>query len=439
MLHRGKIAPGRASGARAAPEPRRARGPNFRCPTPALSVHDRIRALAADGHAETVRLRRLIHRRPELAFEEHETAALVAETLRGMGVEPVTGVAQTGVVGHVRGARPGPVRALRADIDALPIQEATGLDFASESEGRMHACGHDAHTAMLLGVARVLQRVRGDLAGTVRLIFQPSEEKAPGGAKAMIEAGVLGEMDGVGAPEAIYGQHVAPHLDAGSVGVRPGMFMASADEIYLTVRGEGGHAAAPHLLTDPVLAQAHVLTALQAVISRNRPPGVPSLLSFGRVQASGATNVVPDAVELDGTFRSMDEEWRERALELVQRTAEHAAQALGASCEVRIVRGYPALENDAARATAVRRLAADVLGEARVADLPQWYASEDFAYYTREVPGCFYVLGTGSDAADSRHGLHTPRFTVDESAMETGVAFMAALAVASGEAAASGG
>ena len=389
---------------------------------------DRLRSLAAEAHPEVVRLRRQIHRRPELAYEEHETAALIAETLREIGLEPIMGVATTGVVAHVHGAKPGPVRALRADIDALPIREANTFDFASEHDGRMHACGHDAHTAMLLGVARVLQAVRGDLAGTVRLVFQPSEEKVPGGAKAMIEAGVLGEMDGVGAPEAIFGQHVVPHLDAGVIGVRGGMFMASADELYLTVRGKGGHAAAPHLLVDPVLAQAHILTALQAIISRHRPPGVPSLLSFGRVVADGATNVIPDEVELVGTFRSMDEAWRDEAHALLRRTAEHTAQALGATCQVRIDRGYPALENDDALASGVRALAERAVGAERVADLPQWYASEDFAWYTREVPGCFYVLGTGSDAADSRHGLHTPRFTVDESALETGVAFMAALA-----------
>ena len=394
---------------------------------------DRIRALAREGHAETVRLRRQIHRRPELAFEEHQTAALVAETLRGIGIEPITGVAETGVVAHVRGARPGPVRALRADIDALPIHEANTFEFASETDGAMHACGHDAHTAMLLGAARVLHALRDDLAGTVRLIFQPSEEKLPGGATVMIESGVLGAMGGVGAPLFILGQHVAPHLPAGHLGVRPGPFMASADELYLTVRGEGGHAAAPHLLVDPVLAQAHILTALQAVISRNRPPGTASILSFGRVEALGATNVIPDEVRLVGTFRSMDEAWRFRAHDLIRRTAEKTAEAHGASCEVCVEVGYPALTNDDALAGSVRRSAAEVVGEDRVHALPEWYASEDFAWYTREIPGCFYVLGTGSEAADSLHGLHTPRFTVDESAMEAGVAMLATLAVRTGE------
>ncbi|OZC03201.1 M20 metallopeptidase family protein [Rubricoccus marinus] len=390
---------------------------------------DRIRSLTDSGHADVVRLRRQIHRAPELAFEEHETAALIAQTLREIGLEPTTGVGKTGVVAHIEGAQPGPVRALRADIDALPIREANTFSFASQNEGKMHACGHDGHTAMLLGVARVLHALREDLAGTVRLVFQPSEEKAPGGAKIMIEEGVLDEMDGVGAPEAILGQHVVPHLDSGVIGVRGGAFMASADEIYLTVHGQGGHAAAPHLLVDPVMAQAHILTALQTVISRHRPPGVPSLLSFGRVEADGATNIVPDDVRLIGTFRSMDEDWRWEAHRLIRRVAEHTALALGATCEVEIVVGYPSLVNDERLASGVAALAREFLGAERVVEVPEWYAAEDFAWYTREVPGCFYVLGTGSDEADSRHGLHTPRFTLDEEAMRTGVGLMAALAM----------
>lgn len=390
---------------------------------------DRVHSLAADVFPEVVRLRRLIHRRPELAFEEHETAALVAETLRGIGLDPTEGVATTGVVAHIQGGRPGPTVALRADIDALPIREATGLDFASEVDGRMHACGHDAHTAMLLGAAHILHTLRDDLAGTVRLVFQPSEEKAPGGASVMVEEGVLGAMSGHGPVERIFGQHVFPDLPAGTLGIRPGTFMASADELYLTVRGTGGHAAAPHLLTDTVLAQAHILTALQAVISRNRPPGVPSLLSFGRVIAEGATNVIPDEVRLDGTFRSMDEDWRVRAHDLIRRTAEKTAEALGVTCEVRIVVGYPVLRNDEAAAALVRQTAVDYVGEERVVDLPMWYASEDFAFYTERVPGAFSVLGVGNEAAGITHGLHTPKMTVDEEALQTGTGFLAALAV----------
>ena len=389
---------------------------------------DQIRALADDGFDETVRLRRRIHRRPELAFEEYETAALVADTLRDIGLEPTTGVARTGVVAHVEGARPGPTIALRADIDALPIREATGLDFASEVEGRMHACGHDAHTASLLGAAQILHAIRDDLAGSVRLLFQPSEEKIPGGATEMIADGVLDAVGSHPAPDRIYGQHVFPDLPVGTLGVRAGPFMASADEVYITIRGRGGHAAVPHELVDPVLVQAHVLTALQAVVSRNRPPGVPSLLSFGRVEADGATNVIPDAVRLVGTFRSMDEAWRFEAHEHIRRTATGIAAAFGATAETEVLVGYPALVNDDDAASAVRSAAAAYVGEDRVRDLPAWYASEDFAWYTQRTPGAFYVLGVGNEAAGITHGLHTPQMTIDEEALRLGPGFMAFLA-----------
>ena len=392
-------------------------------------MEDRIQALNADLFDEIVNLRRTLHRRPELAFEEHATAALVAETLGTLdGVDVRTGVAKTGVVATIRGAQPGPALALRADMDALPIQEQNDFDFASEHDGAMHACGHDAHTASLLGTAKILHAIRDDLHGTVRLLFQPSEEKIPGGAKVMLEAGALSE-NGTPAPTHILGQHVFPQLPVGTLGIRSGDFMASADEIYLTIRGEGGHAAAPHeLKADAVLVQAHVLTALQSVISRNCPPGIPSILSFGKVTANGATNVVPPEVQIEGTFRAMDEDWRFRAHDLVRRVAEHTAEAFGATCEVRIEVGYPALRNDPDLAASVREAAVAYVGEPRVIDLPQWYASEDFAFYTQQMPGAFYVLGVGNEAKGITHGLHTPRFTIDEDALRLGPGFMAYLA-----------
>lgn len=378
----------------------------------------------------TVDLRRRIHRLPELAFGEHQTAALVVETLRQLGLEPRTGVAQTGVVVDIQGRQPGPTRALRADMDALPITEETGLDCASEVPGIMHACGHDAHTASLLATARIISEMRDQLAGTIRLIFQPSEEKLPGGAPAMIREGVLSPAGAVPAPSLILGQHVYPDLPAGVIGIRGGAFMASADEIYLTVRGEGGHAAAPHrLAADPVLAQAHILTALQAVVSRHCPPDVPSILSFGKITASGATNVIPEIVHIEGTFRSMDEDWRFRAHDLIQRIAGRTAEALGATCDVRIEVGYPALVNDPPLAAQVRRAAVEYLGEDHVVDLPQWFASEDFAYYTQEIPATFYTMGIRNADVGAVHGLHTPRFTIDEEVLRIAPGFMAFLAM----------
>jgi hippurate hydrolase len=392
-------------------------------------MKDRIQALNADFFDDIVATRRALHRRPELAFEEHETAALVADMLGELdGVEVQTGVAKTGVVATIRGAKPGPTRALRADMDALPIHEQNTFDFASEHDGKMHACGHDAHTASLLGTAKILHAIRDELSGSVRLLFQPSEEKIPGGASVMIEAGAL-EANGTEAPTEILGQHVFPSLPAGTIGIRSGDFMASADEVYLTIRGEGGHAAAPHALrADAVLVQAHVLTALQSVISRNSPPDVPSVLSFGKIVADGATNVIPETVRIEGTFRAMDEGWRFRAHDLIRRVAEQTAAAFGATCEVEIAVGYPALTNDERLAAAVRAAAVDYVGEGKVVDLPRWFASEDFAFYTQTLPGAFYVLGVGNEAEGITHGLHTPRFTIDEEALRVGPGFMAYLA-----------
>ena len=396
---------------------------------------DRIRALADRVYPDVVRIRRDIHRHPELAFEEHRTAARVAETLGPLGYDIRTGVAKTGVIAVIEGGRPGPALALRADMDALPIQELNDFDFASEVPGTMHACGHDAHTASLLGTATILSELRDELAGTFWLVFQPSEERLPGGAKVLLDEGALDARAGAPAPAAILGQHVFPTLPAGTIGIRSGPFMASADEIYLTIRGKGGHAAAPELLVDPVLAQAHVLTALQAVISRNRPADRASILSFGRVIADGAGNVIPDEVRIDGTFRAMDDEWRFAAHDLIRRTAEHAAAALGATCEVDIRVGYPALVNDEHLTAKVRAAALDYVGADSVIDLPMWYASEDFAWYTQRMPGAFYVLGAGDAAAGITAGLHTPRFTVAEEALRVGPGFMAYLAWLNGAAA----
>jgi hippurate hydrolase len=312
-------------------------------------------------------------------------------------------------------------------MDALPIHEENDLPFASRNEGKMHACGHDAHTSSLLGTAMILDRIREQLSGSVRLIFQPAEERLPGGARPMIEEGVLDLDDGSRA-EVIFGQHVQPDLEAGSIGVRSGTYMASTDEIYITVGGTGGHAAGPHLLeTDPTLVASHIVVALQSVISRQCPPDVPSVLTIGRLIADGATNVIPEKARMEGTFRSMDEVWRFRAHELIRRIAEHTARAHGATADVDIVVGYPALFNHPEAAGFVRGAAEEYVGPERVIDLDRWYASEDFAWYLREIPGAFYRIGTRNEEKGIVHGLHTPRFTIDEEALRTSPGFMAYL------------
>ncbi len=391
-----------------------------------LDVLDRIRKLNDELFADVVRLRRTIHQNPELAFQEEETARLVHDTLTSLGLKLRTGVARTGIVATLDTGRPGPTVALRGDMDALPIQEENEFDFASKNVGKMHACGHDAHTASLLGTAMILHRMKDDLRGRIRFLFQPSEEKLPGGAKPMIEDGALG---GANPPAAIFGQHVQPDLPTGQIGVRSGMYMASSDEIYVTVKGAGGHAAAPHRLpTDAVLAASHVVVALQSVISRNCPPDVPSVLTIGRLTADGATNVIPERARLEGTFRAMDEEWRFRAHDLIRRVAHHTAEALGATVDVDVIVGYPALYNHPPETEFVREAAAEYVGKENVVDLDRWYASEDFAWYLKEVPGSFYRIGTGNKQKGIEHGLHTPRFTIDEEALRTAPGFMAYLA-----------
>lgn len=391
---------------------------------------NQIKALADEVFPEVVRLRRTIHQNPELSFEEYETSRLVTETLQPLDLDIQSGIAKTGVVATLKGAQPGPNLLLRADMDALPILEANTFDFASQNPGKMHACGHDAHTSSLLGTAMILSHLREHVHGTIRFLFQPSEERLPGGAKAMIEEGVLNENPTSPAPDTVLGQHVTPDLPAGTIGVRSGMYMASADEIYITVKGQGGHAAAPYRLTgDAVLAASHLVVALQSVISRNCPPDVPSVLSIGRFIADGATNILPETVRLDGTFRAMDETWRFRAHELIRRVTENTLQSLGAEVadfEIRV--GYPALFNHPAPTAFVREAAVDFVGEENVVDLDMWFASEDFAYYLQHTPGTFYRIGTRNEAKGIVHGLHTPRFTIDEEALRLGPGFMAFLA-----------
>lgn len=374
---------------------------------------------------EVQALRREIHANPELAFEENETAALVSRELDALQISHSKGVAKTGVVGIIEGGKPGPVLALRADMDALPIQEQNDFAYCSRNAGKMHACGHDFHTSSLLGTARILQENREHIHGSIKLIFQPSEEKLPGGASVMIQEGVLKNPS----VESIIGQHVMPQLECGKVGIRSGMYMASTDEIYLTITGKGGHGALPHLTIDPVMISAQVLVTLQQVVSRRADPRTPSVLTFGKVQANGATNIIPESVYMEGTFRTYDEKWRADAHALIRKTVEGIAEALGGTANLEIRRGYPVLYNNPELSHQVRKEVVSFVGEERVVDLDLWTAAEDFAWYTQEIPGCFYRIGTRNEAKGIVHGLHTPRFDVDEDALKVSTGLMAWLAV----------
>ena len=383
---------------------------------------NKVKSRAAEIHAETVEKRRHIHAHPELSFQETETAKYVAENLRSLGLEPEMGVGGNGVVGLIHGNKPGSekVVALRADMDALPIIEANEVPYRSQNEGVMHACGHDVHTSSLLGTARILTDLRDEFSGTVKLIFQPAEERVPGGASFMIKDGVL-KNPGV---QSILGQHVLPYMDAGKIGVRAGMYMASADEIYITIRGKGGHAAHPATFIDPVTASAQVLVALQQVVSRS-DPRLPSVLSFGKIRAEGATNIIPDEVEVVGTFRTMNEPWRAEAHKRIERTILQVSEAFGCKAEVEIRKGYPFLVNDEALTARTTDALKEYMGEENIVELDLWMAAEDFAWYTHEVPGCFYRLGTRNEARGIVHGLHTPLFDIDEAALGHSTGLMA--------------
>lgn len=395
----------------------------FSPPSPP-SMIDTIKSTTDDLYPDVLELRRTLHRHPELSGEERETARRVAERLRSRDLNVQTGIAGTGVLATLDGGNSGPTLLLRGDMDALPIQEETGLAFASENDGVMHACGHDVHTSSLLGTALILARHREEVHGQVRFCFQPHEERLPGGAKFMIEEGVLDEQNGTPGPSAVFGQHVKPGLPAGTIGVRPGWAMASSDEIYVTVQGEGGHAANPHeLAADATYVASQIVVALQSIISRQCPPGIPSVLTIGRLVADGATNVIPATARLEGTFRAMDEDWRFRAHDLIRRVATRTAEAHGATADVEVREGYPALYNHEGPTSLVREAAHDYVGSDRTIETDRWFAGEDFAYFLQARPGTFYQLGAGTD-----HGLHTSQFAVDEEALRTGMGFMAYLA-----------
>ena len=380
-----------------------------------------IQEKAKQYFPEVQAIRHYIHTNPELSFEEHQTADFVSGKLTSLGIQHRR-MAGTGIVALIEGKNPGKrCIALRADLDALPILETNTTDYCSQNKGVMHACGHDVHTSCLLGAAHILHDLCNEWEGTVKLIFQPGEEKDPGGASIMIKEGVLENPK----PDAIFALHVYPHQPSGTVGFRAGQYMASADEIYITITGKGGHAALPHQTIDPISIAALVITGLQQVISRKGNPLIPSVLTFGKIQGGFATNVIPDKVEILGTFRTMNEEWRYEAHKWIRDFTEQTCAAYGATAVVEIPSGYPSLFNDPALTEQAQDWAKTFLGEANVYDLDMRMAAEDFSFYTHHVPGCFFRIGTSKEGKEFTTPVHNSRFDIDEPAMQTGMGMMA--------------
>lgn len=388
-------------------------------------INKLIQAKASELVDEVLSIRRYLHQHPELSFQEFETSKFIQQRLDQWGIPFTNNWVKTGIVVLLKGKSEGKAIALRADIDALPLQEVDGRIYGSKNKGIMHACGHDVHTASMLGTVKILHELKDYWHGEIKVIFQPGEELLPGGASKMIEEGVLESP----IPENIIGQHVYPDLEVGKVGFRLGMYMASCNELYFKVRGKGGHAALPHKLIDPVVMMANLITALQQINSRNLKAGTPSVLSIGKIEANGATNIIPNEVLLQGTFRTMDEDWRNHVHKRIHEIANGVADSFGGVIEVEIKKGYPFLKNDESVTKRAKEIAEDLLGKENVIDLDLRMTAEDFAYYSQVVPACFYRLGTRNESRGIAAGLHTSEFDVDEGALEIGMSLMAAIAI----------
>ncbi|CAG5077015.1 M20 metallopeptidase family protein [Parvicella tangerina] len=386
----------------------------------------KIKSISQEIFAEVVGHRRHLHANPELSFKEFETSNYICEVLEQQGIAYEKGIVETGVVALIKGKNPNKkCVALRGDMDALPIQENTGLPFASQNRGVMHACGHDMHTSSLLGCAIILNQIKDSFEGTIKLIFQPGEELLPGGAKLMIEENVL-ENPKVGS---IIGQHVYPDLEVGKVGFRSGMYMASADEIYIKVIGKGGHAALPHKVVDPIVTTSHLIIALQQISSRKANPAIPTVLSFGDIQGHGATNVIPNEVNLKGTFRTFNEEWRKEAHDLIREIATTTVEGMGGKVEIDIRVGYPYLTNDEKTTAIAKQAAIEFMGEENVVDLDLRMTAEDFAYFSQVANGCFYRLGTSNTSKNIGGSLHHPELMLDEEALKFAPGLMSYIAL----------
>jgi hippurate hydrolase len=382
---------------------------------------EKIKSLAKQHQAENVSIRRHLHANPELSYQEFETSKYVQAQLKAIGI-PFTVIATTGVLGIIEGKNPSKrIIALRADMDALPIIEENKVDYISTKEGVMHACGHDVHTTILLGAAKILWTLREEFEGTIKLLFQPGEEKNPGGASYMIRDGALKNP----VPQGIVGLHVHPGLNHGKLSFRKGRVMASADELYVSIKGSGGHAATPHQTVDTVLVAAQLITSLQTIISRNRDPQNPSVLSICSVHGGNTTNVIPTEVKLMGTFRAMDEVWRFKAHELMIQQAKGLSLATGAEIDFKVDIGYPTVDNEPIITEAAWKLADTFMGASNVEETEKRMGAEDFGYYSQVIPGCFFRLGVRNESKGIIHNVHTPQFNIEEESIENGVGMMA--------------
>lgn len=389
------------------------------------NLKEHISTLASNYFKEIQGIRRHLHQHPELSFQEHETSKYLKQKLESWGIEIDKTWVKTGFSVVIDSEKVGPTIALRADLDALPIQEKNEVEYRSKNDGVMHACGHDVHASCLMGTAKILNETKSNWNGRVVLFFQAGEEKLPGGASLMIEEGIMKKYQ----PQRMIAQHVYPEMEVGKVGFRSGMYMASADEIYITVKGKGGHGALPHNNIDPVVISAELIIALQQISSRVAPPTIPTVLSFGKVIANGATNVIPDEVKLEGTLRTMNEEWRGIYHEKIEAICEKVTAAHGATCEIDIKKGYPFLVNDEAATESSRLAAQSYLGDGNVEELDLRMTAEDFAYFSQHSPACFYRLGVGNQQEGIKHSVHHPQFNIDEKALEIGMGLMSFIAV----------
>lgn len=384
------------------------------------SIKERVEA----QFNETVQRRRELHQHPELSFQEYQTAAYIKAVLDERAI-PYVSVAETGVVAWLEGKKSvsDDVIVLRADIDALPIRELNEVSYKSNNDGVMHACGHDFHTSNLLGVASVLQTLEHLFSGKILFLFQPAEERIPGGAQEVLRSGIFDEYED--RIKAVLGLHVSPRLDVGEVGVCPGKFMASSDEFYVHIKGKGGHAAEPHSAVDPVYIGAQLISSLQHIISRRSNPAIPSVLTFGRFIGDGAVNVIPDEVYMEGTFRTMDEQWRKEALEHIEYLIRETPKSFGAEVELTVKNGYPFLYNDPALFQNVRAYLSEILPKENVKDVGIWMAAEDFAYYSHRFPSLFFMVGIRNEQQAPQFGLHNAKFNLDEDAFRTSMQAMA--------------